>query len=285
MAYIIYTSGSTGRPKGVVIEHGSVVNALSSFAETYAFRDDEIWSQFAPAGFDMAVYEQFMPLVTGATSFVVPEDTKKDGRAFLEFVDRHGVTVLVTAPAFLRALGRPALRSVRYVFAPAGDVVDAGDCAFYARARKYLNGYGPTENDDLRHVVPGARGRDARGCRSDKPIANTKVYVLDERQRICPVGVPGELYVGGIGLARGYWRRPELTAERFARKDCGGMAQRLYRTGDSSYAGFRTETWTSSDAQTTRSSCADTASSLARSKPRWAPIRTSPRVRWWSTGA
>jgi amino acid adenylation domain-containing protein/thioester reductase-like protein len=228
LAYIIYTSGSTRRPRGALIEHRSVVNTLYGHVARYPFADSDVWSQFASAGFDMAVYEQFMPLLTGATSVICSEDVKSDGRAFVEFVDRHRVSALVLAPAFLRALGKPELSSVRFVIT-GGEAANMEDVAHYARTRYYLNCYGPTETTVCATTYQ-ARAVDLRTARLPigKPLANYRMYVLDRTGRPAPVGVPGELCIAGIGLARGYWNNSEATRDKFVT----AFGQRLYRTGD-----------------------------------------------------
>ncbi|HTN82321.1 MAG TPA: amino acid adenylation domain-containing protein [Sorangium sp.] len=228
LAYIIYTSGSTRRPRGVLIEHRSVVNTLHGHIARYPFDESDVWSQFASAGFDMAVYEQFMPLLTGATSVICSEEVKNNGRDFVEFVDRRRVTALVLAPAFLRALGKPELPSVRFLIT-GGEAANMEDVAHYSRNKHYLNGYGPTETTVCATTYL-ARGVDVRTARLPigKPLANFRMYVVDRNGRPAPVGVPGELCIAGVGLARGYWNNEEATREKFV--TVGG--QRRYRTGD-----------------------------------------------------
>jgi nonribosomal peptide synthetase DhbF len=230
LAYIIYTSGSTGRPRGVAVEHRSVVNALHSHLDLCSFDESDVWSQFAAAGFDMALYEQLMPLLTGARSVICPEEVKLDGRLFVDFVNRHGVTVLVSAPTFLRSLGQPDLPAVRYLLT-GGEAAHLPDVRHYARTMKYLNCYGPTETTICVTTYVGDGAETGTRLPVGRPLANAKLYILDERQRPVPVGVPGEVYIGGIGLARGYWNDPDLTRERFVPVPSVG-AERLYRTGD-----------------------------------------------------
>lgn len=231
LAYIIYTSGSTGTPRGAAIEHRSVVNALQGHIELYAFRESDVWSQFASAGFDMAIYEQFMPLLTGATSVICSDEVKQDGREFVEFVDRHRVTALVLAPAFLRALGQPAFDTVRFVIT-GGEAASMEDVGYYGRTKCYLNCYGPTETTVCATTYV-ARDVDPRTARLSigKALPNYRLYVLDRWGKVAPIGVPGELYIGGVGLARAYWNNDDLTREKFVAVSAVG-SQRLYKTGD-----------------------------------------------------
>lgn len=231
LAYIIYTSGSTGRPRGAAIEHRSVVNALRGHIDLYPFGESDVWSQFASAGFDMAIYEQFMPLLTGATSVICSDEIKQDGREFVEFVDRHRVTALVLAPAFLRALAQPAFPTVRFIIT-GGEAASMVDVEHYGRTKHYLNCYGPTETTVCATTYV-ARNVDPRTARLPigKALPNYELYVLDRWGQVAPIGVPGELYIGGIGMARAYWNNEELTREKFVTVPQFG-SQRLYKTGD-----------------------------------------------------
>ena len=230
LAYIIYTSGSTGTPRGVAVEHRSLVNVLDGHREMCGFEESDVWSQFAASGFDMAVYEQLQPLLTGATSIVCPDEVRVDGREFVDFVNRNGVTVMVTSPAYLQSLGQPELPAVRWILT-GGEAAHMPDVQHYAQTKNYLNGYGPTETVVIAtsHVAEGSE----TGSRLPigRPLANTRIYVLDRYGGLAPVGVPGEVFIAGTGLARGYWGDPELTAEKFVTVPSLGE-QRLYRTGD-----------------------------------------------------
>lgn len=230
LAYIIYTSGSTGRPRGVAIEHRSAVNMLVGHRTLCAFEENDVWSQFAASGFDMAIYEQLQPLLLGATSVVCPEECRLDGRLFVDFVNGHGVTVMVTSPAFLRSLGRPELPTVRHLLI-GGEAADLGDVRHYAPRRLVLNGYGPTETTICATSYVATGREDGARLPVGGPLPNTRIFVLDEERRLAPVGVPGEIYIGGAGLARGYWNDDALTRERFVRVP-GLGAGRLYRSGD-----------------------------------------------------
>ena len=230
LAYIIYTSGSTGRPKGVAVEHHAVLNMLYSHLRLGWFTESDVWSQFAAAGFDMAIYEQFMPLLTGGTSVICPEELKLDGRLFVDFINRNRVTVMVVAPTFLRSLDQPELPTVRYVLT-GGEAAHMTDVRHYAQTKTYVNGYGPTETVIVATTYVADGSEAGSRLPIGKPLPNSTVYVLDDHGRLAPVGVPGEVYVGGPALARGYWDDPELTREKFAPVPVLGE-ERVYRSGD-----------------------------------------------------
>ncbi|MET0233005.1 MAG: amino acid adenylation domain-containing protein [Kibdelosporangium sp.] len=230
LAYLIYTSGSTGRPKGVAIEHRAAVNMLFGHMAWYSFDETDVWSQFAACGFDMAVYEQFMPLLTGATSVIAAEDERMDGRLFVDFVTRNRITVQVSSPAFLQSLGRPELPTVRALIT-GGEVANLPDVAYYAPRKTFLNCYGPTEVTICTTSYRATGTETAPRLPIGRPQPNTTLYIVDNDGQLCPIGVPGEIYIGGLGLARGYWDDPELTGRRFTTLPALGD-ERLYRTGD-----------------------------------------------------
>ena len=235
LAYVIYTSGSTGRPKGTAVEQGSVVRLVSN-TNYIELGPEEVFLQFAPISFDASTLEIWGPLLNGAKLVVAPA-----GRLSLEelaaLIKERGITTLwLTAALFHQMVDshREALRGVKQLLA-------GGEALSVPHVRRFLegigknrliNGYGPTENTTftcchvmtadtcIGHTVPIGR-----------PIANTRVYILDSHLNPAPVGVVGELYAGGAGLARGYLNQPELTQEKFV-PDPFTPGERLYRTGD-----------------------------------------------------
>ena len=234
-AYVMYTSGSTGRPKGIEIPHRGIVRLVRE-TDYVRIDPDDVFLQLAPASFDAATLEIWGPLLNGARLALAPAGpTSVDEIA--QAVAAHGVTVLwLTAGLFHLVVDERigALRGVRQLLA-------GGDVLSPSHVRRVLaelpgtvvvNGYGPTENTTFTacHRVD-ALAEDAAGVPVGRPIANTRVYVLDGRMQPVPPGVPGELWTGGAGLALGYVNRPALTAETFAPSPFV-PGERLYRTGD-----------------------------------------------------
>ncbi|RGA06681.1 non-ribosomal peptide synthetase [Microbispora triticiradicis] len=247
LAYVIYTSGSTGRPKGVMVEHHSVVNRLAWMQRAYPIGAGDVILQKTPISFDVSVWELFWWAIEGATVALLPPGGEKDPRAILHAIARQKVTVLHFVPSmlgpFLDLLESPGAveetTSLRYVFC-SGEALPPSrvtqfNRVFAARpggAPRLVNLYGPTEAtvDVSFHDCPADPGRPVDRVPIGRPIDNTRLYVLGERDEPQPDGVAGELCVGGVGVARGYLDRPELTAERFADDPFG--PGRMYRTGD-----------------------------------------------------
>jgi amino acid adenylation domain-containing protein len=239
LAYVIYTSGSTGRPKGVEIRHRSVVNLLLSMQRLLDVTAADTVLTVANISFDMSVPELFLALIVGALMVVVSRAEAADGRRLLARWQQSGATVMQATPVIWRLLigagwaGAPGLKLVC-----GGEAVDA-DLArqLLARAGRFWNFYGPTEATvwSTAHEVTRIEGpRVPIG----RPLANTRLYILDPQQRRVPMGDVGELYIGGVGVARGYLGRPDLTAERFLDDPfADDGAARMYRTGD--LASFR----------------------------------------------
>jgi amino acid adenylation domain-containing protein len=237
LAYIMYTSGSTGQPKGVCITHQAVARLVK--ATTYArFTADERFLQFAPISFDAATFELWGSLLNGAT-LVVPPPANLSLDELGKVLERAQVTTLwLTAGLFhLMVEEHPETLGQIHQLLAGGDVLSV---PHVRRVREQLrdchliNGYGPTENTTFTCCYPVADLAQLDGTVPiGMPIANTQVYVLDKSLQLVPVGIPGELYIGGAGLARGYLNRPDLTADRFIphpfSKEPGA---RLYRTGD-----------------------------------------------------
>ncbi|RYZ41975.1 MAG: amino acid adenylation domain-containing protein, partial [Myxococcaceae bacterium] len=235
LAYVMYTSGSTGRPKGVCVPQRAVSRLVlgSRFARWGA---DEVFLQLAPICFDAATFELWGALLHGSKLVLFPPQTPTVD-SLKDVISRHGVTTLWLTAALFEAISaaRPdALDGVRQLLA-GGDVLPPAVVRErLARGGVLINGYGPTEGTTFTccHVMEGAVAEGAIPI--GRPIANTRVYVVDGGLLPVPVGVPGELLIGGDGLAWGYQGRPELTAERFIPDPFGAEeGGRLYRTGDS----------------------------------------------------
>ncbi|HZM00240.1 MAG TPA: amino acid adenylation domain-containing protein, partial [Planctomycetota bacterium] len=246
LAYVIYTSGSTGKPKGVLVEHGSVVRLFDATAAWFGFDERDVWTLFHSSAFDFSVWELWGALLHGGRLVVVPYLTSRSPEEFHGLLARERVTVLNQTPSAFRPLiaaderlGRGAPLSLRLVIF-GGEALELQSLApWIARhgdeSPQLVNMYGITETTVhvTRRVIRAADLASAPGSVLGRPIPDLQVYVLDRHRQLQPIGVPGELYVGGAGVARGYLDRPELTAERFVpdpfRAEPGA---RLYRTGD-----------------------------------------------------
>ncbi|MFH8290084.1 amino acid adenylation domain-containing protein [Streptomyces sp. NPDC018059] len=236
LAYVLYTSGSTGTPKGVMVSHRAVVNRLRWMREDCGLGARDVVLQNAVPTFDYAVWELFGPLHMGATVVLPSSEGHRDFSELTRLIVEHGVTVAHFVPSLLRHFVEEPetarCTGLRVLFS-GGEALDP---ALAAKAREVLpgarlfNAYGPTEAavDVTCWEVPERPASVAIGG----PVANTVCYVLDERMRPQPIGVPGELYLGGVQLARGYRGRPGTTAERFVPDPFGPPGGRLYRTGD-----------------------------------------------------
>ncbi|HEX7240435.1 MAG TPA: amino acid adenylation domain-containing protein, partial [Longimicrobiaceae bacterium] len=237
LAYVIYTSGSTGRPKGAMNAHRGVVNRLRWMQDRYGLTADDVVLQKTPFSFDVSVWEFFWPLMTGARLVLARPEGHRDPEYLSELIEREGVTTLHFVPSMLQAFleaGEPErCGSVRRVVCSGEALSPEVAERFHGRlpAAELHNLYGPTEAavDVTYHAcVPGESM-----VPIGRPVANTRIHILDAWLQEVPVGVPGELYIGGVQVGRGYHGRPELTAERFVPdpfSSTGG--ERLYRTGD-----------------------------------------------------
>ena len=238
LAYVIYTSGSTGKPKGAMLAHRGIVNRLQWMQDTYKLTPQDRVLQKTPYSFDVSVWEFFWPLMYGATLVVARPRGHQDSAYLVKIISEQRITTMHFVPSmlqvFLREKGLENCRSLRQVICSGEALSAETESRFYAALKADLhNLYGPTEasidvtywaceRESQRRLVPIGR-----------PIANTCVYILDRQMQPVPIGVPGELYLGGVALARGYHARPDLTAERFV-PDPFSLAPgaRLYRTGD-----------------------------------------------------
>ncbi|CUW31679.1 Dimodular nonribosomal peptide synthase [Streptomyces reticuli] len=240
-AYVIYTSGSTGRPKGVVMPGGALVNLLSWHRGSIPGGPGRRVAQFTAVSFDVSVQEILSALLHGSTLVVPDDDVRRDPAAFARWLDEQRVNELyapnlvigaVSEEAAAQGLDLPELTDI----AQAGEALVLGDALralAVRRPRRLHNHYGPTETHAATsYTFPGEVADWPDTAPVGHPIWNARVYVLDERLRPVPAGVPGELYVAGAQLARGYLDRPGLTAERFVADPFGPAGTRMYRTGD-----------------------------------------------------
>jgi amino acid adenylation domain-containing protein len=238
-AYILYTSGSTGQPKGVVVCHGALRNHMQWMQDTFPLTDADRVLQRTQLSFDASVWEIQAPLLAGATLVLTPDGNLDDPEAFVELLVRQRLTILQLVPSLLRRLLEEkqldSCRSLRRLFCGGEQLTPELAARVMARLDLTLcNLYGPTEAciDATYWTHPKSSER-RRSIPIGRPISNVTSYVLDPRLRPVPLGITGELYLGGLGLARGYFRRADLTAERFVPfpfpEEPGG---RLYKTGD-----------------------------------------------------
>jgi amino acid adenylation domain-containing protein len=244
LAYLIYTSGSTGAPKGAMVEQGGMVNHLYAKIEDLHLTAQDVVAQTASQCFDISVWQFLAALMAGGQVLIVGEKEAHDPEALLMVLDEAGVTVWETVPSMLEAMvgeGRETgvrLRGMRWVVVT-GEACPVGLCRRWTilhPAIPMLNAYGPTEcSDDVTHyaIREGWSGDEMMQAPIGQPLRNAQVYVLERGGEPAPVGVVGELYIGGEGVGRGYWKRAELTAERFVvDRFSGQVGRRLYRTGD-----------------------------------------------------
>ncbi|MEX0448014.1 amino acid adenylation domain-containing protein, partial [Xenorhabdus sp. SGI246] len=231
LAYIIYTSGTTGQPKGVMVEHSSVLNLTQFIARTHLLAPQVKALFFSNYVFDASVFEVFPVLISGATLYIAPAAVTGDSEQLLVFINQHKITKAFIPTALMNHFSAELFRSTLQVIHTGGETLNALSIPPHLTL---FNQYGPTEFTVCasQNLLQGDDLSIGRG------IDNTRLYVLDEQGNLSPIGVPGELYVGGAGLARGYLNQPELTAERFvvnpfaSDEDKARGYTRLYKTGD-----------------------------------------------------
>jgi amino acid adenylation domain-containing protein len=230
LAYVIYTSGSTGKPKGVAVEHGALTNLLRSMEREPGLSAGDTLVAVTTLSFDIAALELFLPLIVGARLVIATSDEVHDGHRLLSLVEQSQASVMQATPIGWRILleagwsGKPQMKVLCGGEALPRDLADS----LLEYGSEVWNVYGPTETTIWSSAT--RLKKQAGPVPIGPPIANTQFYVLDQGLQPVPVGVIGELYIGGAGLARGYWRRPELTAEKFLPNPFG--TGRIYYTGD-----------------------------------------------------
>ncbi|MFP3792620.1 non-ribosomal peptide synthetase DhbF [Bacillus subtilis] len=232
-AYIIYTSGSTGRPKGVVVTQKSLSNFLLSMQEAFSLGEEDRLLAVTTVAFDISALELYLPLISGAQIVIAKKETIREPQALAQMIENFDINIMQATPTLWHALvtSEPEkLRGLRVLVG--GEALPSGLLqAFQDLHCSVTNLYGPTETtiwSAAAFLEEGLQGVPPIG----KPIWNTQVYVLDNGLQPVPPGVVGELYIAGTGLARGYFHRPDLTAERFVADPYGPPGTRMYRTGD-----------------------------------------------------
>jgi amino acid adenylation domain-containing protein len=233
LAYVIYTSGSTGKPKGVQISHRAGVNFLNSMGRQPGLTQQDVLLAVTTLSFDIALLELFLPIIVGARVVIVSSEVAADGYQLQERMARCGATVMQATPATWRLLLEtdwPGSQQLKVLCGGEGLPRELAN-QLLERVGSLWNMYGPTETTvwSTVHAVESGVGPILIG----RPIDNTEIYILDSRLQPVPIGVPGELYIGGDGLARGYFNRPNLTTEKFIAHPFSEEPQaRIYNTGD-----------------------------------------------------
>ncbi|MEM7712852.1 MAG: amino acid adenylation domain-containing protein [Cyanobacteria bacterium P01_A01_bin.68] len=230
LAYIIYTSGSTGKPKGVQIMHKSLVNCLESMQQKPGLLESDVFLSVTTLSFDIAALELYLPLITGARLVIVSREISADSIELIQSIEEKQATIMQATPAtwrLLLAAGWKGNQQLKILCG--GEALDINVAAYLLKGSKELwNLYGPTEATIWSSV---AQCRDSHNVSTSvsigKPINNTQFYVLDDYLKPVPIGVPGELYIGGAGLAKGYLNKPELTAEKFIDNPLNGKTSPL----------------------------------------------------------
>nr|ADL59762.1 non-ribosomal peptide synthase [Nostoc sp. 'Peltigera membranacea cyanobiont'] len=245
LANVIYTSGSTGRPKGVMVEHKGLCNLAQAQIQTFGLTSDSRILQFASFSFDASIWEVIMALRSGATLYLGTKDSLLPGKPLIKQLRDRSITHITLPPSVLAVLLGSELPALQTIIV-AGEACPPELIRQWSAGRNFFNAYGPTEATVCATI---AKCTDGEKISIGKAIANTQVYILDENLLPVPVGVPGELHIGGVGLARGYLNRPELTQEKFIsnpfrrsrEQGAGGSggtedqsfnSERLYKTGD-----------------------------------------------------
>jgi amino acid adenylation domain-containing protein len=232
LAYVIYTSGSTGTPKGVMIEHQGIANTIRAQGAACDIEAKERGLQFASPSFDASIFEIFIILAVGGTLCIISEAEKRNPVLLERFITAHRLDVATLPPAYLQLINLDGIRSMRKLIT-AGEAAIRDKASSFVQQGNYYNAYGPTESSICATTYKVAQGSDLGShiVPIGRPIANTTIYILDGSMALTPVGVVGEICIGGRGLARGYWNNPALTAEKFVPHPFEEQ-ERIYLTGD-----------------------------------------------------
>ena len=232
LAYVIYTSGTTGQPKGVMCTHGGLANLVTAQNRIFGINNASQVLQFASLSFDASVSEIFTTLTAGATLVMADKNELMPGQALLDTLEKQRITHVTLPPSALAVMENKPLPDLETLIT-AGEACPSWIFEKWGKSRRFINAYGPTENTvcaSMHICTQTPTGNLPLG----KPIDNTSLYVLDEQFEPVPLGVPGQLYIGGVGLARGYLNRPDLDREKFIKNPLNHIDgyDRLYRTGD-----------------------------------------------------
>ncbi|MDZ8084004.1 MAG: amino acid adenylation domain-containing protein [Nostoc sp. DedQUE12b] len=230
IANVIYTSGSTGRPKGVMVEHTGLCNLAQAQIKTFGLQNFSRILQFASLSFDASIWEVVMAFGSGATLYLGTKDSLLPGKPLIEQLRNHGITHITLPPSALAVMPAEELPALQTMIV-AGEACSAELIRQWSAGRNFFNAYGPTEATVCATIAKCTDGDEKISI--GRAIANTQVYILDKNLQPVPIGVPGELYIGGVGLAKGYLNRPELTQEKFISNPFEEIGRsKLYKTGD-----------------------------------------------------
>ncbi|MBN3876527.1 amino acid adenylation domain-containing protein [Nostoc sp.] len=230
LANLIYTSGSTGKPKGVMVEHKGLCNLAQAQIQTFGLTSDSRVLQFASFSFDASISEILMALGSGATLYLGTKDSLLPGKPLIEQLRDRSITHITLPPSALAVMPESELSALQTIIV-AGEACSSELIRQWSAGRNFFNAYGPTEASVCATIAKCTE--DDNKISIGKAIANVQVYILDEYLQPVPIGVPGELHIGGTGLSRGYLNRPELTKEKFIPNPFKGAGEsNLYKTGD-----------------------------------------------------
>lgn len=230
LVYVLYTSGSTGQPKGVQIEHRGLCNTAIAQAQVFGLPPGARMLQFASLNFDASIFEIVMALTAGAALYLTPREAQFSGASLYQFLQDQSIEATILTPSTLAALPNGSLPKLQTLMV-GGEALHGELVTRWANGRRMFNLYGPTENTIWATVAQCLLSTDKPPI--GRPIANVRTYILDQHLQPVPIGVEGELHIGGVGLARGYLNRPELTNEKFIPDPFSDEPHaRLYKTGD-----------------------------------------------------
>ncbi|MBD0378727.1 non-ribosomal peptide synthetase [Paenibacillus sedimenti] len=231
LAYVIYTSGTTGKPKGIMLEHAGIANLQTYFVNQFGVTEDDRIGQFASSSFDASVWETFMALLTGASLYVLSKEIIGNYTKFEDYITDNRISILTLPPTYMTHLNPDRMSSLK-------KLITAGSATSFELIRRwedkvqYYNAYGPTETTICATVWEADTSKlNVGAVPIGYPIPNTQAYIMNADNQLQPIGVPGELCIGGVGLARGYVNKPELTDEKFTDSPFV-PGEHIYHTGD-----------------------------------------------------
>ncbi|BAZ82712.1 non-ribosomal peptide synthetase [Sphaerospermopsis kisseleviana CS-549] len=233
LAYVIYTSGSTGKPKGVMIEHQAIVNLALAWGESFQVQNHSRLLQFGSFSFDLSIGEIATALSAGACLYLAHKDTLLPGKSLVDFLTKHKITHGFLSPSALSVLPKVSFPDLQCLTV-GGEACSAELVSQWGTEQHLYNCYGPTESTVTAAIYlcqPNSQ-INSKKPPIGKPLPNIRIYILDANNQLLPPGIPGELCIAGIGLARGYLHRPDLTATKFIDINLFGKSERIYKTGD-----------------------------------------------------